>query len=308
MFLFKKDASVLKEIKEKNFKLEKDLQEITEKNLGTIFWLEFVCSEFSVWEFRVDTFAYDPENNSFIIIEFKRDKSFSIVDQWYSYLALLLNNKADFILKYSEKNKTIIQKDNINWEWSKVIFVANSFTTHQKNAINFKDLPIELREARQFEKEIILFNQIKANKTSESVKTISRWNKEISKITSEIKTYTIDDHIKIWWDKTKELYEKISDKLLSLDNRIEEKIVKNYVGYKIGYKIPFLLKTYKSKIDMELLRVEPKDLKDPEKRTFYQKNSMEFYNKHVSVFSINNEEDIDYWIMLAKQVLQKFFW
>jgi hypothetical protein len=35
---------------------------------------------------------------------------------------------------------------------------------------------------------------------------------------------------------------------------------------------------------------------------------MEFYNKHVSVFSINNEEDIDYWIMLAKQVLQKFFW
>jgi hypothetical protein len=37
MFLFKKDASVLKEIKEKNFKLEKDLQEITEKNLRTIF-------------------------------------------------------------------------------------------------------------------------------------------------------------------------------------------------------------------------------------------------------------------------------
>jgi hypothetical protein len=37
MFLFKKDVSTLSEIKEKPFKLEKELQEITEKNLEKIF-------------------------------------------------------------------------------------------------------------------------------------------------------------------------------------------------------------------------------------------------------------------------------
>jgi predicted transport protein len=307
MFLFKKDASTLNEIKEKPFKLEKELQEITEKNLEKIFWLEFVCTEFSVGEFRIDTFAYDPENKSFIIIEYKRDKSFSVVDQWYSYLALLLNNKAEFVLKYNEVFKKPIQKSDISWESSRVIFVANSFTPHQKNAINFKDLPIELRESRQFEKEIILFNQIKASKTSESVKTISKWDKNISKITEEIRTYTIDDHIKKWWDDSRELYEKISEKILSLDSRIEEKIVRPYVWYKIWNKVFVSIHIYKSKIDLELLRFEPKDFKDPENKVSYQKNSMEFYNKHVSVYSINNEDDIDYGIMLAKQVLKKFF-
>ena len=103
------------------------------------------------------------------------------------------------------------------------------------------------------------------------------------------------------------MYEKVSEKIMSLDNRIEEKIVRPYIGYKIGNKICVALHVYKSKIELELLRVEPKDLKDPEKKVFYQKNSMEFYNKHVSVFSINTEDDIEYWIMLTKQILKKFF-
>ena len=155
MFLFKKNSLTLNEIKEKPFKLEKNLQEIAENNLEKVYGLEFVCSEFAVWEFRIDTLAYDPENKSFVIIEYKRDRSFSIVDQWYSYLALLLNNKAEFVLKYNEEFKSPIQKSDINWESSKVIFVANGFTSYQKNAINFKDLPIELWESRQFENEII---------------------------------------------------------------------------------------------------------------------------------------------------------
>lgn len=307
MYLFQNDKSSLNEIKENPFKLERDLQQLTEKNLEKIFGLEFVCTEFTVWEFRIDTFAYDPENKSFVIIEYKRDRSFSVVDQWYSYLALLLNNKAEFVLKYNEEFKNPIQKADINRESSRVIFVANNFTPHQKNAINFKDLPIEIWEAKQFDKDIVLFNQIKASKTRESVKTISKWDKEISKVTSQIKTYTIEDHIKEGWNETRELYENIKDRLLELDSRIEEDPKKQYIWYKIGNKIPFLLKTYKSKIGLELLRVEPKDIKDPERKVYYKENSMKFYNKHVSIFDINNEDDIDYAIMLAKQVLKKFF-
>lgn len=32
-----------------------------------------------------------------MIIEYKRDKNFSVIDQGYAYLSLMLNNKADFI-------------------------------------------------------------------------------------------------------------------------------------------------------------------------------------------------------------------
>jgi hypothetical protein len=56
----------------------------------------------------------------------------------------MLNNKADFILEYNENCKDTLKRDDIDWSQSKVIFVSPSFTTYQKEAINFKDLPIEL--------------------------------------------------------------------------------------------------------------------------------------------------------------------
>ena len=70
--------------------------------------LNFVKTEFAINNFRIDTLAFDDELNSFVIIEYKKDRSFSVIDQGYAYLALMLNNKADFILEYNEnKNKTL---------------------------------------------------------------------------------------------------------------------------------------------------------------------------------------------------------
>ncbi len=98
--LFSKSKSSLKEIKELKFNLERDLQQLAESNLETIFWLKFISTEFSLNSSRIDSLAFDEETNAFVIIEYKRDRSFSIIDQWYSYLSLMLNNKAEFILEY----------------------------------------------------------------------------------------------------------------------------------------------------------------------------------------------------------------
>ena len=127
MPLFKQDNNKLLIIKEKSIDLEKTVQKLTENNLENIFSLEFVSTEFSLHNFRIDTLAFDKENNSFVIIEYKRDRSFSIIDQGYAYLALMLNNKADFILEYNEKTKNNLKRDDVDWSQSKVIFVANSF-------------------------------------------------------------------------------------------------------------------------------------------------------------------------------------
>jgi len=144
MALYKLSKNQLTPIKEVNIDLEKDLQKITEKNLETIFNLKFINSEFALHQFRIDTLAFNNETNSFVIIEYKRDRNFSIIDQGYAYLALMLNNKADFILEYNETMQTNLKRKDIDWTQSKVLFLANSFTVHQQNAINFKDLPIEL--------------------------------------------------------------------------------------------------------------------------------------------------------------------
>jgi hypothetical protein len=90
--------------------------------------------------------AYDNETNSFVIIEYKRDKNFSVIDQGYAYLSLMLNNKADFILEYNENQEKTLKRKDVDWSQSRVVFISPSFTSYQKEAINFKDLPIELWE------------------------------------------------------------------------------------------------------------------------------------------------------------------
>ena len=70
MPLFKLQNDNLETINPKDFK-EKTLQSITEKNLNKIFDLKFVSTEFALHNFRIDTLAFDEENSSFVIIEYK---------------------------------------------------------------------------------------------------------------------------------------------------------------------------------------------------------------------------------------------
>ncbi|MBU4397484.1 hypothetical protein KKC08_04945, partial [Patescibacteria group bacterium] len=179
-------GNTLTTIEEKKIDLEKDIQKLTEDNLLTIFGLDFIKSEFSLQNFRIDTLAFDQETQSFVIIEYKRDRSFSVVDQGYAYLSLMLNNKDSFILEYIRNTSKSLDKVKIDWSQSKVIFIANSFTSYQQNAINFKDLPIELWEAKKYNNNIILFNQLKSSNSSESIKTISK-NEVMSSVSKQVK-------------------------------------------------------------------------------------------------------------------------
>lgn len=64
MNLFKIEQNGLSSLKEKPFKLEKDLQKLFEQNLTLLTGLEFVKSEFSIQDQRqrIDALAFDPES------------------------------------------------------------------------------------------------------------------------------------------------------------------------------------------------------------------------------------------------------
>jgi RecB family endonuclease NucS len=61
--------------------------------------LTLVRSEFAIKSRRIDTLAFDETSKAFIIIEYKRDKNISVIDQGFTYLGLMLENKADFIVE-----------------------------------------------------------------------------------------------------------------------------------------------------------------------------------------------------------------
>lgn len=230
MPLFKNTNSCLTIIKEQNIDLERDIQRLAESNLDKVFNLEFVSSEFSLHNFRIDTLAFDKETGSFVIIEFKRDRSFSVIDQGYAYLSLMLNNKSDFILEYNEKTNKNLKRDDIDWTQSRVMFVANSFTSYQMNAINFKDLPIELWEVKVYDNDVVLFNQLLSQDSTESIKTITK-NKAIDSVSDEVKVYTLEDHLNVE-NGTKELFYALREKILALSDSVEERPKKMYVAYR----------------------------------------------------------------------------
>lgn len=308
MPIYKLDKNQLLPIKEQKIDLEKNLQKITEDNLETIFGLKFVSSEFDKFnnKFRMDTLAFNEETKSFVIIEFKRDRSFSVVDQGFAYLSQMLNNKAEFILEYNEKMKDDLNRDDVDWSQSKVIFIANSFTNYQQNAINFRDLPIELWEAKKYDNQTILYNPIKPIDSTESIKTISK-NKTIEKVSREIVKHDLNFHREKGTEQSIELFDELRNKLFALDNRIEENPnPTDYVGYKIDNSNICSVHIYKSKLKVDLLRAEKKDLNDPENKV-YDIDWKRYNWSKLCGIEINEMQDVDYTIFLIKQIFNKFF-
>ncbi len=306
MAIFKLSGDKLVPQKSSGFDLERKMQRLVEDNLSDVFGLEFVATEFSRNNLRIDTLAFDEETKSFVIIEYKLGESFSVIDQGFAYLAQLLNNKEAFILKYQEKFNTLIRINEVDWSQSRVIFIANNFTKYQREAIAFRDIPIELWQISRHGDDAIEFSRIQATDKDESFKTIIK-DKKLAADTKEINPVTMEDHYKHGSDHTRELFEELSQRILELNTQIQLSPTKTYVGFKLGSKVVVDVDIKKHKLQLALLRVKPEDLQDPQNRVFYVPGSMENWNKHVSRIFIENEQDIEYAMTLVKQVYEKFF-
>lgn len=291
----------LENIREHPFKLEKDIQSLTEKNLNSIFGLDFVKSEFSLNNFRIDTLAFDNDARAFVIIEYKRNKNFSVIDQGYAYLSLMLNNKADFILEYNENSIETLKRHDVDWSQSRVIFISLSFTTYQKEAINFKDLPIELWEIRRYSNQTVNYNQIKTSGAQESVKTISRQDEAIEKVTKEIRVYTEDEHLEKGTDKTKELYETFKSAILNLEE-LEVKPKKKYIAFVSGSNVVDI-HVQKNALKM-WLNLRKGDLDDP-KQLARDVSSIGHWGNGDYEISVQNDDILEYTLSLIKQSLKK---
>jgi len=302
MALFKiENNDILEQIKELPFKLEKEIQELTEKNLKIIFGLEFVRSEFGLNNFRIDTLAFDKDSQSFVIIEYKRDKNYSVIDQGYAYLSLMLNNKADFILEYNENNKVTLKRDEIDWSQSRVLFISPSFTTYQKEAINFKDLPIELWEIKRYNNKTVNYIQIQTSGSQESVKTISRQDENIEKVTREIKVYTEQEHLEKATEETKELYERVKSAILNLDS-LEVKQKKHYVAFVASSNV---VDIHVQKNGLKLwINLQQGQLEDPKGIT-RDVSSVGHWGNGDYEIQIRTDEDVEYIMSLIKQSLKR---
>lgn len=225
------DSYVLSQINELEFPLEKDIQRLIEKNAKTIYGSEFVTSVFQLSDLRIDSLLFDSESRSFIIVEYKKEKNFSVIDHGFAYLALLLNNKAEFILIYNERNQKPLKKDDVDWSQSKVLFISPYFTTYQRKAIEFKDLPIELWEIKLFSNDTVLINQIQTVDKRESINKLNQKSEVIKNVSNEIRVYTEQEHFSRSSKEIVSIYEELKEAIFSISSTIKLEPKAKYVGF-----------------------------------------------------------------------------
>ena len=291
------------DLKEKPFKLEREMQNLFEKNLTQITGLEFVKSEFSIQSQRLDTLAFDTENKSFVIIEYKRGHNYSVFDQGVSYLNTLLKYKADFVLEYNETLGKSLKKDDVDWSQSRIVFVSPAFNQNQKQAVDFKDLNIELWEVKRYENDIVVIDGVKKSASSPSIKqTSQKENSELIEIAKQIKSYSEDEFLEGKSDEVVELYNDFKQAILNLSPEIEVVPQKLYLAFKIGKNNVTDIQIQNKNLKL-FINVKKGELEDP-KKLMRDISSIGHWGNGDYQVSIADTKNLEYIMSLIKQAIK----
>jgi len=188
MPIFKIKGKLVEKIKPTTlagYEKEKKLQTLVENNLESIFEMTFIDSEFSTTHGgRIDSLAIDKTNRP-VIIEYKIDRSSTILLQGLYYMDWLVDNQAEFEKLVKKKLKKEVP---INWKSGiRLILIAKSFEIWDKFAVNRIKEEVELYEYTFYES-----NQLKLEKVTLPKDFKSKPKTSITKITG----VTVEDILK----------------------------------------------------------------------------------------------------------------
>ena len=306
MDLYSLKGNNLTSLEQKPFKKEKEIQDLVEKNTKELFGVQFVSSEFTIDEFRIDTLCFDDESKSFVIIEYKKGSSYSVIDQGYSYLSKMLNNKDSFVLEYCKKKKVSVDVE-IDWSQSRIIFVSPSFNSYQKNSVNFQDIPFELWEIKRFSNDSIVLNQHLSQSNQSIKKVVTGNNNVIDKVSKEIKVHTKDDFVNGMDQNLVDVINELEEKLSSW-NDISFRYKKKYLSIWKNKKVVVYLNPYKKHFLVEIVSGVNWEGKINEVKKLFKLNDSRkiftlFTDKYRKIYrhKLLNTDDLDYFIILIKQ-------
>lgn len=258
MALFKISGSIVKKITARDLDLEKNLQSLFEKNLEEILNIIFLAHGYATsFGGIIDTLGID-KNGAPCIIEYKRNKNDSVINQGLSYLRWLLDHK-EKLEKLCRDKKIDIE---IDWDSPRVICIAEKYNKFDLDTADILPINIELLRYQLYDENILFLELENHQKVKISTAGIIKKAKmQKSKDLQLQKVYSIDDHLAGINKATLDLFQNLREWILTLDQNIVEEAKAKYIAYKTSTNFVDVVVTQSGlKI---FLNVKSEQLNDP---------------------------------------------
>jgi len=219
------------------YELEKTLQQIIQQNLEEIFGVHLVASEFSVrgeQPGRIDTLGLDHEGAP-TVIEYKRDKNDSVINQGLYYINWLLEHRGDFVVAAREALGNNI---DVNWSHPRLIIIAQNYVHWDTYAVKRMGEGIELWEYMRYGDNLLYLNQVYGQQRSVIAKPSAvvplKETDAVDTLPEAI--YTLEDHLNGKPEAIKQMFAQLQQGVLALaaQGEIIETPNKLYVSYRHG--------------------------------------------------------------------------
>ena len=247
MPLFRIEAKKLDPRQQGNFAVEKELQDLIERNLDPVFSCRLVASEFptgAVHGGRIDTLALSEDDNP-VIIEYKKVESSELINQGLYYLAWIRDHQGDFEIAVQ---KALGNNAKVDWSDVRVICIAPNYRKYDVHAVQVMGANIELWQYRLFPPSLLYLEEVfrksytpfAAAEVGGKSRVMVAAGKKAA-ITRATGSYTFEEHLEGKPKKIRELALSVQEFVLGLDPAMTEAPKKLYVAYKISQNIACML-------------------------------------------------------------------
>ncbi len=212
--------------------------------MAELLGVRFLATEYSTGKThagRIDSLGID-EDNSPVIVEYKRSTGENVINQGLFYLNWLMDHKAEFELLVLKRFGGSVA-DLIDWSAPRLICIAGDFTRYDSHAVEQMDRNIELVRYRQFGDELLLFELVNsptynASRSGQRAgKTSSHQMPGDNKDAMDVRVSTSKDRTYAEWQtllspEMKSLLDSAEEYIISLGDDVQRKELKLYVAFK----------------------------------------------------------------------------
>ncbi|MFJ1717339.1 DUF5655 domain-containing protein [Streptomyces sp. NPDC088260] len=267
LMLFRQDADGRDvELRGSTVALEVELQQRVEAGLESMLGIRFLASEYPTGPWhrgRIDTLGLD-ENNTPVVIEYKKGSDSGVMSQAVSYLSWLDSARHEFEALVREKLGAEVA-EAINWRNPRMVCIAASFSHHDRVAVQRLNERIDLVRYRIFNGgllSLLLIDSTPGSRRPAPTRRPRREREEAARAGGDSGEPSVQASSTVAPACLQDLYAEL-DEALTVWGEVEVAPLRHYIAYRRMVNVASVIFRPKHEVILVYLRLDP-DTVEPE--------------------------------------------